>query len=112
MTHPSENRTETDDLERVSGEVANRLESLGIRLSGDESSEDLVQILEAVERFEQAVETRGGDLMVDEGPRGETREPDDLHFALPLRHADETVQRYLERLAEARENVLLHRPKQ
>ena len=112
MTHPNEDRTGIDDLQRVSAEVANRLESLGISLSGSESPYDLARILEAVERFELAVETRGGDLMVDEGPGGETREPDDKHFALPLRRADETVERYLERLALARENVMLHPPKQ
>jgi len=111
MTHPNEDRTGIDDLQRVSGEVANRLESLGIALSGSESAEDLARILEAVERFERAVETRGGDLMVDEGPGGETREPDDMHFALPLRRADESVGRYLERLSLARDNVLLHPPK-
>lgn len=111
MTHASENRTETDDLERVSGEVTNRLESLGISLSGAESSKDLVRILEAVELFELAVNTRGGDLMVDEGPGGHTTEPDDKHFALPVRRADETVERYIERLSLARENVLLHPPK-
>jgi hypothetical protein len=50
--------------------------------------------------------------MVDEGPGGQTTEPDDMHFALPPRRADETVERYIERLAVAREKVLLHRPKQ
>ena len=42
-------------------------------------------LLESVERFELAVESRGGDLMVDEGPHGVTREPDDVHFVLPQR---------------------------
>ena len=43
----------------------------------------------AIERFELAVESRGGDLMVDEGPDGTTREPDDPRFALPKRGEDE-----------------------
>ena len=110
MTHRIEDRTGTDDLQRVSGEVANRLESLGIVLSGSESSEDLARILESVELFELAVKTRGGDLMVVEGPGGQTMDPDDMQFALPLRRADDTVERYLERLASARETVVLHPP--
>ena len=112
MTHPNEDRTETDELQRVSGEVANRLESLGIVLTGAESAEDLARILEAVELFELAVKTRGGDLMVVEGPGGQTMEPDDTQFALPLRRADDTVDRYLERLESAREAVLRHPPQQ
>ena len=112
MTHPSEEPTRNDDIQRVTGEVANRLAELGISLSGDEQPQELVRILEAVERFEVAVQTRGGDLMVDEGPEGKTTEPDDPHFALPQRHADESVDRYLDRLVSATEEVMRHPPKQ
>jgi hypothetical protein len=92
----------------VSREVADRLEELGIWLSGDELPEDLAQIIEAVERFEVAVQTRGGDLMVDEGPDGRTIQPDEHDFALPQRTADESVDGYLERLERARSKVLRH----
>jgi hypothetical protein len=50
-------------------------------------------------------------LMVDEGPEGSTTQPDDPHFALPLRRADESVDRYLDRLELAREEVLRQPPK-
>ena len=110
MTHPTEEPS-AEDVQRVAGEVANRLEMLGIWLSGDEEPEHLGQIQEAVERFELAVESRGGDLMVDEGPDGRTTQPDDPHFALPLRRADESVGRYLDRLELAREEVLRQPPK-
>jgi hypothetical protein len=49
--------------------------------------------------------------MVDEGPRGETTAPDDVHFALPRRNADESVDHYLGRLAVATDDVRRHRPK-
>ena len=111
MTHPSDEPTRDDDVRRVTREVSDRLGELGIWLSGAEQPEDLAQIQEAVERFELAVESRGGDLMVDEGPDGRTREPDDPHFALPRRRADESVGRYLDRLENARKEVLLHPPK-
>lgn len=110
MTHPSENAGDNEDVERVSQEVVNRLEGLGVWLSGAERPEDLARILETVERFEEAVEARGGDLMVDEGPDGQTTEPDDVHFVLPHRRADESVDRYLDRVEIARSEVLRHPP--
>jgi hypothetical protein len=100
-----------EDVRRVSGEIASRLEGLGISLSGSERPEDLARLQEAVERFELAVESRGGDLMVDEAPPGETTQPDDPHFALPRRNADESVDHYLDRLAVATDDVRRHRGK-
>ena len=64
---------------------------------------------EAVERFEEAVQSRGGDLMVDEGVPGKAVQPDDRHFALPRRRAGESVRHYLERLSIATDGVLRHR---
>ena len=108
MTHPNDDLTANDDLRRVSEEVANRLNGLGISLDGKESPEDLVRIQEAVEQFELAVESRGGDLMVDEGPDGATREPDDPQFALPHRGEEEPVDHYVERLMFATDEVRRH----
>lgn len=108
MTIPGEEFTQREDVQRVSREVSNRLEELGIWLSGDEAPEELAQLVEGVERFETAVQTRGGDLMVDEGPDGKTTQPDDRDFALPQRTSDESVDRYLERLEQARSKVLRH----
>jgi hypothetical protein len=61
---------------------------------------------------EIAVESRGGDLMVDEGPDGRTTQPDDPHFALPVRRADESVDRYVDQLERATGDVLLQPPRQ
>ena len=108
MTQPNDDLTANDDLRRVSEEVANRLNGLGISLDGNETPEDLVRIQEAVEQFELAVESRGGDLMVDEAPDGPTREPDDPHFALPHRGEDEPVDHYVERLMFATDEVRRH----
>ena len=112
MTHPSEETTRDEDVQRVFVEVTNRLQALGVWLGGDEQPEDLARIQEAVERFEMAVESRGGNLMVDEGPEGQTMEPDEVHFALPQRRADNSVERYLERLANATVATMLHPPKE
>jgi hypothetical protein len=99
-----------EELERAMQETAARLRDRGVLLTGQEKSEELVALLEAVERFERAVQLKGGDLFVDEGPGGITREPDDLHFVLPARHPSEPVASYLVRLAEATEVVLNHPP--
>ena len=96
------------DVRRVSSEVAGRLAALGVWLSGNESPDELVAIEEAVERFEEAVRAHGGDLMVDEGPHGRTTQPDDRHFALPIRGEHEPVARYLGRLARATDTVRRH----
>ena len=99
---------DSDDVRRVANEYAGRLAGLGIRLNGNERSDEIVQIVEAVQRFERAVESHGGDLMVDEGPRGQTPQPDDPHFALPLRAEHESVGEYLERLARATDDIRHH----
>src|SRR5678816_1259728 len=107
-SHNSADSAEPDDLTRVSREVASRLENLGIELDGRETPDQLTEIEEAIERFEDAVESRGGDLMMDEAPPGQEPQPDDPHFALPLRHARETVASYLERVARVTDSVRRH----
>jgi hypothetical protein len=87
-------------------EIADRLRRRGVNLTGREKGEELVEILEAVERFEVAVQDRGGDLMVDE-PVGDAPpiEPDDRAFVLPKRAPSESVASFIERIAEARDQV-------
>ncbi len=100
----------SNDLRRASDEVIARLESLGITLNGDESPEALILVLEEVERFEEAVEACGGDLMMDESPPGHVAQPDDPRFALPVRRADETIRAYRERLAHATDELVKQQP--
>jgi len=111
MTRPNEPH-ERDDVRRVSQEFADRLATLGIRLTGTERPQELLDMVEAVDRFEAAFESHGGDLMMDEGPGGRTTEPDDPQFALPVRADHEPVARYLERLARATDAVRRHPPRE
>ena len=91
-----------NDRERVESEVISRLRSRGVHVTGRESDEELVTLLEAVERFERTVEKHGGDLMVDEPVDADVaREPDDRRFVLPRRHDHETVSAFVRRIAEA-----------
>jgi protein-disulfide isomerase len=88
---------------RVAEEIASRLHALGVMLTGDESGEELADLLEAVEYFEEAVESRGGDLMVDEPIGAEPPiQPDAAAFVLPPREVQESVGAYLQRIDLAR----------
>lgn len=95
--------SERDDRQRVAQEVATRLGRRGVWLSGHESNEELADLLEAVERFEEAVERRGADLMVDEpvSGTGAPIAPDNSAFVMPRRDKSETVARFIGRLTEA-----------
>jgi hypothetical protein len=98
----AESAAARDDRQRVAGEIADRLRRRGIRLLGDESDEELVQVLEAVERFETIVERKGGDLMVDEPVRGDKpSQPDDAAFVIPARRGSESTASFIERIDEA-----------
>lgn len=74
-------------------------------MAGDERPEDLADLLVAVERFERAVEARGGDLMVDDL---KSSQPDDPHFVLPARVAHEPVRDYIMRIETAMSSVRHH----
>ena len=99
-----------EELQRIMLETADRLRQRGVSLTGKESSDELVSLLDAVEEFELAVERRGGDLMMDEPPEGETPQPDDVHFALPRRRERESVSDYLVRIQERTDMIRRHRP--
>lgn len=100
--------TDSDDLKRVSQQVAGRLEARGVHLTGHESADELTLIEEALVRFELAVQSQGGDLMMDEPPPGHDAEPDDVHFALPKRRDHEPVAAYVDRLEHATDRVRHH----
>ena len=99
-----------EEIQRVTQETADRLRQRGVSLTGKESSDELVSLLDAVEEFELVVERRGGDLMMDEPPEGETPQPDDVHFALPRRREPESVSDYLVRIQERTSMIRRHPP--
>lgn len=101
-TRPSPDDAERD---RVARDIAGRLFTRGIDVRADDSNDDVTAIEEAVERFEDLVQASGGDLMVDEPPRGQDGEPDEPRFRLPLRRADESARKYVERLTRAADDL-------
>jgi hypothetical protein len=98
---------ELDARRTAAAEVADRLRSRGIAVTGAEDPEDLVNLLSAVERFEEAVEAHGGDLMVDDL---KSAQPDDRHFVVPRRAAREGIRAYIGRI-DAATAGLRHHPR-
>lgn len=98
---------ELDARRTAAAEVADRLRSRGIAVTGAEDPEDLVNLLSAVERFEEAVEAHGGDLMVDDL---KSAQPDDSHFVVPRRAAREGIRAYIGRI-DAATAGLRHHPR-
>jgi len=98
---------ELDARRTAAADVADRLRSRGIAVTGAEDPEDLVNLLSAVERFEQAVEAHGGDLMVDDL---KSAQPDDRHFVVPRRGAREGMRAYIGRI-DAATAGLRHHPR-
>jgi hypothetical protein len=89
-------------------EATARLRSRGIAVTGTERPEDLADLLSAVERFEGAVEARGGDLMVDDL---KSVQPDDRHFVVPRRAPAEAVRAYIGRIDAAATQLRRHPPR-
>lgn len=93
------------DLERVTTITKARLHTLGVPVNDDDTPDELTDILETIERFENVVRSRGGDLMVDEPPPGSRPQPDGEHRALPARAEGEPAGTYISRLERAMELV-------
>ena len=92
--------SDAEAREHAAGEIAAQLRRRGVHLTGRETDDELVDLLDAIEAFESAVEGAGGDLMMDEPVAGSDTplQPDDAAFALPSRGAHESVAAYVQRL--------------
>src|SRR5712664_4953921 len=98
-------REENDARATAAAEVADRLRRRGIAVTGAERSDDLADLLSAVERFEKTVEAHGGDLMVADL---KSTQPDDRHFVLPRREHGESIRTYIIRIDEAAAGLRRH----
>ena len=115
MRMPSERREQLNEMldphrrEEIAGaalELSGRLFQKGVEVSSDEDPADLADLLSAVERFEQAVINRGGDLMVN---MPNSADPQDPAFVLPVRRADESIRDYIGHIGEA--SAMLEEPR-
>lgn len=86
----------------VRDELEGRLRHRGAAVTGSESDDEIVDLSNAVDRFERAVMQAGGDLMVD---TPESSSPDNPAHVLPQRRADEAVDSYVHRINTAADGV-------
>lgn len=100
------NRHRQDEQRRARAEAIERLMHRGVTISASAPVETVVDVLEAVELFERAVELKGGDLMVDTRP---TREPDDPRFVLPKQRSSESLEDFARRVRNAANALVAER---
>jgi len=92
-------RQERDD---ASLEIAGRIRQKGVLLSGRETSGQLDDIMTAIDRFEAAVISRGGDLFVNT-PFSD--QPESPAFVIPRRLPIEDAEAYASRINEAAQRL-------
>ena len=94
------NRIEEERHARQEAEY--RLSERGIRVELKDSDEEVADMLDAIERFEAAVESKGGDLFVN---RIGSSEPEDPAFVPPQRHEGESAADYRRRIETAADGL-------
>lgn len=104
MTAPYEreqrdlNPNRVDEERHARQEAEYRLSERGIQVRSEDGDEEVADLLDAVERFEAAVEARGGDLFVN---RIGSSEPEDPAFVPPQRREGESAADYRLRIEAA-----------
>jgi hypothetical protein len=73
-----------------------------VPLFGTESDDEVLSMVNAIERFEAAVSAAGGDLMVDSP---DSSEPEHPEYVVPRRRDDETPDAYVSRVHFAADRV-------
>lgn len=92
-----------EERQRTREELETRLRERRVELTGAESDEDIVQMVNAVEVFEDRLAQLGDDSYVN---TPESSQPDDERLVLPRRHADESATTYAARVVAAAERLL------
>lgn len=87
-----------DERRAVRAEVEGRLRHGGVRLTGDETDDELATLADVVERFESAIIAAGGDRFID---AADSSEPEHPEHVLPPRADDESPEAYVRRIEGA-----------
>jgi hypothetical protein len=94
------NRAEEERHAREEAEY--RLRERGIEVTSEDGDEEVADLLDTVERFEMAVEAKGGDLFVD---RLGSSQPEHPAFVPPERRPGESAADYRSRIEAAIHNL-------
>ncbi|MGH7655684.1 MAG: hypothetical protein ACREN6_13580 [Gemmatimonadaceae bacterium] len=103
----SDRKKATDEEARVVAELGDRVRRRGVSLLGNETMIEIAALSDAIDAFEGAVESAGGDLFVDEPADAQraVSQPDDSRFVLPTRRPHESVASLLERISAATDRL-------
>ena len=96
------NPNRDQDEHHARQEAEYRLHERGIEVMEADSDEEVADVLDAIERFETAVEAQGGDLFVD---RIGSSSPAHPAFVPPERRPSETAPDYRDRIEAAIGNL-------
>ena len=91
-----------EERRHVRDELEARLRDRDVEVTGDETDEQILAIVEAVEAFEARRAQLGGDSFTN---TMQSSDPDEERLVLPQRHDDETVDGYVRRIREATESL-------
>ncbi|HKO14950.1 MAG TPA: hypothetical protein VJU87_01870 [Gemmatimonadaceae bacterium] len=96
--NPQRRQERRDTRDELEARLRDRL----VFVSGAESDEEIVQMIDAVEQFEARVAALGGDSMVN---TPDSSSPDDVRLVVPARSDDETARHYIDRVREAAQQL-------
>ena len=91
-----------EERNSASLELAGRIRQKGVLITGTETSAQLDDLMTAIDRFEAAVVSRGGDLFVNTPTSDQPESPD---FVIPRRVAGEDAEAYAARINEAADRL-------
>jgi hypothetical protein len=97
------NPNRADERRRTREELESRLRERRVFLSGDETDDEVLLIVNAVETFEGRLAQLGEDSFVN---TPESSAPDDAELVLPSRNDDESAAAYAARIVAAAERLL------
>ena len=87
-----------EEREHAAEMAYSQLRQRGVHVTGDEPTTELVALLEAVERFENAVSALGADRMTN---APDSADPDDPRLVMPSRRDDESLRDHVRRIDAA-----------
>jgi hypothetical protein len=99
---PSRPAADEAEYDRVAAQITGQLAGRGVTVHDADSPEQRADILSAVERFERAVQMRGGDSYTNSPSAAD---PDHREFVIPRRPDDESAAAYVRRVRAAADRL-------
>lgn len=96
-----------EDRQRAAQVAYSQLHQRGVAVTGDEDPDALADVLDAVERYENAMSMLGADRMTN---APDSAQPDDRRLVLPARLDGEDAEHYARRVRSAADGLMSRAP--